>query len=296
MKKLTALRCVPIACAALLQGCFGGGGNDDNDDTPSSQALTNPGSYEVCSYEDGLDDDRYASAIITYPCDLRDGPYPATTLTGGFTNTKEQMTWLSEFVTTHGYIVITMTPTNTLLNPPIWANAQHGGFDMLSIENQRIDSPVYNRVDVNNRNLMGFSMGGGGVLLAASEMGGAGNAPTSAIALASWLGKDNPEYADISSPTLILGSESDTIAVNSEKYYPLLPQDIERGIAMFSIAGHTDWMNDGDEDLQKRFRTLVTAFLEIQLKDDTTAYSYFDGAEHDEHVVDGWFSAFDYQK
>jgi hypothetical protein len=41
---------------------------------------------------------------------------------------------------------------------------------------------------------------------------------------------------------------------------------------------------------------MVTAFLEVQLKGDSSAYSYFDGAEHDEHVIDGWFSAFDYQR
>lgn len=295
MKYLTGLRIAPIACAALLQGCFGGGGGNNNED-PSTQALSNPGSYEVCSYEDGLDDSRYASAIVTYPCDLSDGPYPATTLTGGFTNKKEQMTWISEYLTTHGYIVFAMTPTNIYSNPPIWAKAQHGGFDKLALENQRAASPIHQKVDLNNRNLMGYSMGGGGVLLAASEMAVAGNAPTSVIALAPWLGKDNPVYANITSPTLILGGELDTVATHSENYYPQLPQSIERGIAMFAGVDHMEWMNSGDKDLQKDFRTLITAFLEVQLKDDTSAYSYFDGAEHDEHVIDGWFSTFEYKK
>ena len=45
-----------------------------------------------------------------------------------------------------------------------------------------------------------------------------------------------------------------------------------------------------------RIRTMVTAFLEVQLKDNDAAYGYFDGDEHEEHLAEGWFSAFDYQR
>jgi hypothetical protein len=68
MTYITYLRIAPIACAALLQGCFGGGGNDDND--PNAQTLSQVGSYEICSHEDNLDNDGYASARMSYPCDL----------------------------------------------------------------------------------------------------------------------------------------------------------------------------------------------------------------------------------
>lgn len=285
-----ATRILPLTAAVLLQGCFGGGGSDP---APKGQALTEPGDFEICSYETNLENDGYASARMTYPCDLSAGPFPATTLTGGFTNTKEQMVWLSEHLTTHGYVVLTMTPNNTLGVPPIWKDAQVGGFAELADENTRTDSPLKGKIDLSKRNLMGFSMGGGGVILAAAEMG---DAPTSSIALAPWLGAYNLDYSQIDAPMLMLGGENDELAYYTEDYYAELPSNLERGLAIYAGASHFDWYGNNNQEQKADFRTLVTAFLEIQLKGDTSAYSYFDGAEHDEHVADGWFTAFDYQK
>ncbi len=285
-----ALRVLPLAASVALVGCFGGG---DPEPGPDGQALTNPGEYEICSYETDLENSGYASARMTYPCDLSDGPYPATTLTGGFTNTKEQMEWLAEHLTTHGYVVLTMTPNNTLGVPPGWRDAQLGGFAELADENWRTGSPLRGKIDLDKRNIMGFSMGGGGVILAAEEMG---DAPTSAIALAPWLGAYNVDYSQIETPMLMLGSENDELAYYTEDYYAQLPSDLERGVAIYAGASHFDWYGVNNQDQKAQFRTLVTAFLEVQLKGDTSAYSYFDGAEHDEHVQEGWFSAFDYQK
>lgn len=286
-----ATRILPLTAAVLLQGCFGGG--SPTDPVEDGQALTETGSYEICSYETDLDNDGYASARMSYPCDLGAGPFPATTLTGGFTNTKEQMYWLADHLTTHGYVVLTMTPTNTLGVPPIWANAQVGGFAELEDENSRSNSPLAGNIDLSKRNLMGFSMGGGGVLLAAEEMG---DAPTSSIALAPWLGAYNVDYSQIDAPMLILGSENDELAYHSEEYYAELPSNLERGLAIYAGGSHFNWFGgDPDTAYKLKFRTLVTAFLDVQLKGDNSAYSYFDGSEHDEHVSEGWFSAFDYQ-
>jgi len=285
-----ALHALPLAMATMLAGCFGGG---DPDPAPEGQALTEPGNYEICSYENNLDNEGYASARMTYPCDLSAGPFPATTLTGGFTNTKEQMEWLSEHLTSHGYVVLTMTPNNTLGVPPGWRDAQLGGFAELEDENNRSNSPLQGKIDLSKRNIMGFSMGGGGVILAAEEMG---SAPTSMVALAPWLGAYTVDYSQIEVPTLMLGSENDELAYYTEDYYAQLPSDIERGLAIYAGASHFDWYGTGNQEQKAEFRTLVTAFLEVQLKGDTSAYSYFEGAEHNEHVSEGWFSAFDYNK
>ena len=137
-------------------------------------------------------------------------------------------------------------------------------------------------------------MGGGGVLLAAGEMG---DTQTSAIALAPWLGNHNPAYSNIAKPTLILGSEDDELAYYSEDYYNMLP-DVERALAIWAGASHFDWYGDeADEvEIKSQFRTLVTAFLEVQLKGNTAAYSYFEGTEHAEHMDAQWFSAYDFEK
>ena len=286
----SAFRALPLAASVALAGCFGGG---DPDPSPEGQALGVPGDFEICSYETNLENDGYASARMTYPCDLSGGPIPATTLTGGFTNTKEQMEWLAEHLSSHGYAVLTMTPNNTLGVPPGWRDAQFGGFAEFEDENSRSGSPLQGKIDLTKRNLMGFSMGGGGVILAAEEMG---NQHTSAIALAPWLGAYSVDFDAIESPILMLGSEFDELAYATERYYSELSPNTERGLAMYAGGSHFHWFGNSETEYKKKFRTLVTAFLEIQLKGDTSAYSYFDGAEHEEHVEEGWFSAYDYQK
>ena len=282
----SAFRALPLTASIALAGCFGGG---DPDPSPEGQALGVPGDFEICSYEANLENDGYASARMTYPCDLSGGPIPATTLTGGFTNTKEQMEWLAEHLSSHGYAVLTMTPNNTLGVPPGWRDAQFGGFAEFEDENSRSGSPLQGKIDLTKRNLMGFS----GVILAAEEMG---NQHTSAIALAPWLGAYSVDFEAIESPILMLGSEFDELAYATERYYSELSPNTERGLTMYAGGSHFHWFGNSETEYKKKFRTLVTAFLEVQLKGDTSAYSYFDGAEHEEHVEEGWFSAYDYQK
>ena len=62
MKTMTVLRVAPVAFAALLQGCFGGGEPGDGE---YSQDLSNPGTHEICSYEDNLDNDGDVDVLVT---------------------------------------------------------------------------------------------------------------------------------------------------------------------------------------------------------------------------------------
>ena len=291
----TASRAALVPLVLLLQACIGAADNTPLTYDPDAQPLTNPGSYEICTYKAGLADIGYFSAEMFYPCDLSAGPFPATTLTGGWTNTKEDMYWLAEHLTTHGYVVLAITPTNIYGQPPVWERAHKAGFEQLESQNSAFLSPLRGKIDLSKRAITGFSMGGGGALLAQEDI----DDEVAIIALAPWLGDHVVNYDAINVPTLMLGSEFDELAYYVEDFYSELPTDIERGLAMYAGASHYDWFTrviaDATEP-QAKFRTLVTAFMEIHLKGDTSAYSYFEGAEHDEHVADGWFSAFDYQK
>lgn len=280
-----------VTSAALLQGCFGGSQPDVD---PNAIGLGAAGDYEVCSYTNNLDSDGYRSARMTYPCDLLDGPFPATTLTGGFTNTKEQMEWLSEHLTSRGYVVLTMTPTNTLGNPPIWKTAHLAGFEQLANENVRMDSPLLLNIAQDKRAITGFSMGGGGTLLAAGELG---QGFATAVALAPYLGARTPNYANIDEPVLVLGSSEDVLAPASSvtSYYQTLPADITRALAIYKDTTHFQWYGTGAQPEKTKFKVLVTAWLDYQLKGDASARGYFDGAEHAEHEANDWFTQFEFR-
>lgn len=288
------IRAIPILItSALLQGCFGGVAPEEPDPiTEYNQEFSNPGLHEICSYTNGLNNDGYSSARVSYPCDLEDDRYPSTTLTGGFINTKENMYWLADHLTTHGIVVIAMTPTNRLGQPPIWKNAHIAGFQQLAAENINTSSPIYNKLDISKRNIMGFSMGGGGTLLASAELG---SEHTSTIALAPWLGSHEPDYTAMNTPTLILGSENDSTAPNHKLFYDNLPINITRGIAEFSDSTHGDWYGTSNPDKKAQFKALVTAWLKLYTDNDISAESYFTGEEHDQHLAEDWFTYFDYQ-
>lgn len=275
----------------FLYGCFGGSQPDPD---PDAVGIGADGDYEICSYTSNLADDNYASARLSYPCDLSDGPYPATTLTGGFTNTKEQMYWLADHLTSHGYIVIAITPDNILGSPLVWRRAHLAGFARLETENNRDGSLVAGQVDVDQRAIMGFSMGGGGTLLAAGELG---EGFATAIALAPWLGGLSPDYMNISEPVMVLGSADDTLSPASTvgSYYESLPVDIRRALAIYRDSDHFEWYGSGDEQQKTRFKILVTAWMNWIMKGDPEARIYLDGSEHMRHMAEDWFTRYDFQ-
>ncbi len=262
----------------------------------SASALAGPapgtnGGQSVCTYSSGLTSLDYASARVSYPCNLS-GTAPATTLTGGFTNTKEDMYWLADHLTSHGYIVFAMTPTNNLGLPPVWERAHEAGIAKLKSENTRTLSPIRGKVDVNKLGIMGFSMGGGGTLLAAGDLG---TQIKTAVPLAPWLGVSIPSYRNIRAKTLVISGASDTVAFPGTiaGYYNNLPTTITRGLAEVRGASHLDWFGPTASSTQQtRFKTLTTAWLKTYLTGDTSYLTYFNGAEHQKNVSAGWYTQY----
>ena len=263
----------------------------------SASALAGPapgtnGGERVSDYSLGLSSLSYQSARVSYPCNLS-GKAPATTLTGGYTNTKEDMYWLADHLSSHGYIVITMTPNNNLGLPPGWATAHKGGIDKLKSENSRLGSAIRNKVDTSKLGIMGFSMGGGGTLLAAGDLG---SQIKTAVPLAPWLGVSIPSYRNIKAKTLVISGASDTVAFPGTiaGYYNNLPA-ITKGLAEVRGASHLDWFGiTASSSQQTRFKTLTTAWLKTYLTGDTSYQTYFNGTEHQKNVSAGWYTQYKY--
>ena len=248
------------------------------------------GPERVCSYSTGLTSISYASARVSYPCNLS-GKAPATTLTGGFTNTKEQMYWLADHLSSHGFIVITMTPTNILGTPLNWETAHKGGIRQLKDENGRLLSAIRNKVDTNKLGIMGFSMGGGGTLLAAADLG---SEIKTAVPLAPWLGTLSPTYRNIKAKTLVVSGSSDIVAFPGviAGYYRNLPTTITRGWAEFTGVGHDDFYSiTASSTNQTRIKNLVTSFLKVNLAGDTSYQGYLNGAQRNA----SWFTNYEYR-
>ena len=262
----------------------------------SSAAVLSPssnGSESVCSYTSGLSSTGYSSARVSYPCSLSAATYAATTLTGGYSNTKEQMYWLADHLSSHGYIVISMTPNNIYGTPPVWQTAHKAGISELKEEGARRNSPVYKKVATGKLSIMGFSMGGGGALLAAADLK---KEIKTAIPLAPYLGFSSPDYASISAKTLIQAGADDSVSWPSvvASYYQSLPSNLTRALTTFRGAEHLDWINTGSATQHARFKTLITSWMKLYLDGDSEYATYLDGAEHDQHLAEDWFTRFEY--
>lgn len=189
-------------------------GEDENIDADGGTSGVEPqdpsskGSYPFTTYTQGLQDGSYASAIVYYPTGLpKNKKTAAVTLAGGYSNTKEQMSWIAEHLASHGIVVIAFTPTNNLTtDAAIWSRGHTGAFQKIQAESRRSGSPINNLVDSDKMGIMGFSMGGAGTLLAVDQLGGQAGA---AIALCPY----QPKVPSAKTPLLFVTGTADRTAV-----------------------------------------------------------------------------------
>ncbi|PCJ41008.1 MAG: hypothetical protein COA99_09200 [Moraxellaceae bacterium] len=263
-----------------LYGC----GGDSIAEGPSAE-----GEYEVCEYSNGLNNRGYLNATISYPCATEDGPFPATTIIGGFTNLKNQMTWLSDNMTSHGFVVIRLTPNNPVGQPKGFVTAQLAGYEQLIIENNE-DSPIEGLIDEGAIGLVGYSYGGRGALFAADELG---DKIKAVVAFAPF--NSNPKASDFSAmkaATLISIGSKDTVAFpqNAMGQFDVLPDILSTIYAEVEGSSHLDFINLGG--YHNKYRTLATSWLSIQLEEDDSYATYLYGDKHQEHVENRWFSEY----
>lgn len=260
-----------------LSGC--------KDTTPEGPAGTGP--YTLCSYVDGLEADGYASARVSYPCELINQRMPAVTLTGGYTNIKEQMYWLANHLTKHGYVVITVTPNNILGGIPCWEDAHRDAFVQLLIENENPQSPLWNSIDIDNIALAGYSNGGAGAMEIANELGNQVKAVVGMAPFFSLFGQ--PDYSNLSANTLLMVGTLDTTAlpVAVQGVHEKLEPGPIRFYTEMNWVSHFDWIAFGR--FHNKFKGIITAWLDLTLKGSNEWEDYLLGEENQQQLADGWY-------
>ena len=260
----------------------------------SAFAVTAPdatGAYTKCTYTPPSDSG-YASAKVYYPCNPAT-TFGATTLTGGYTNTYSDMEWVANHIVTHGYIVYAMTPNNIYGYNSSWTSAHKAGIARLKSENTRTGTtlspnPIKGKVNTAKLQIMGFSKGGGGALLASASLT-TGIKTTQALA----------PYMDFSynlsatkAKTACYTGTSDSIAAPGDvvRMYNSLPDAIDRTLGYFQGFAHTDWMTGSTPNSNgNKAKKYITAFMKYHLDGDAAYETYLYGAEHTKDMNAGWF-------
>jgi predicted dienelactone hydrolase len=189
------------------------------------------GPYAVMTYTDGLDDPEYSSSIMYYPQDAQP-PFGVVAFAPGYTAVKENYTFLGFMLASHGIAALLTTPSNTDVDqPPARGEDLVAAVARIQAENARTGSPLNGKIATDRICVTGQSMGGGGSLHAANELG---SKIRCAMPLQPW--QPGASFSKITAPIMFIGAASDTIASvssNSGPHYESVPSSTEKFLVVF---------------------------------------------------------------
>ncbi|MGQ4425699.1 alpha/beta hydrolase family protein [Streptomyces violaceoruber] len=172
----------------------------------------------------------FGGGTIYYPTSTSDGTFGAVVIAPGFTAYQSSIAWLGPRLASQGFVVFTIDTNTTLDQPDSRGRQLLAALDYLTGR-----SSVRGRIDSGRLGVMGHSMGGGGTLEAAKSR----PSLQAAIPLTPWnLDKSWPE---VSTPTLVVGADGDTIAPvasHAEPFYSGLPSSTDRAYLELNNATH----------------------------------------------------------
>jgi hypothetical protein len=257
------------------------------------------GTYASCYYTANISRPEYAAARVFYPCaagsgtsgPIASGVFAASTLSPGFTNGASTIYWLGQHLSTHGFIVLAMEPDNTWGNNPEWRDAHVAAYNELIEENGRSGGPIVGRVNVNKIQIMGYSKGGGGALMAAQQLSSQGKVIGAVQPLAPYF--DSWSNVNlITAPVAIHGGSSDIIAPTGSHAVPMfngLASGTKRLLAIYSGLSHSTWTNSSSAD-HPHIKQYITSWMKVYLDGNAGYQTYINGARHN----GSWFSTFNY--
>jgi dienelactone hydrolase len=263
-----------MTAAPGVDGSFSGGDASSGDaGTPPSMAgfprmgepvsVAAKGPYGFKTYTDGLSDPVYESAIMYYP-DGAPPPFAAIVLSPGFLASKENYTMLGEIFASHGFAMMLTTPTSVLDLMPERGKDLVAAVARIATENARSGSPLLGKLAADRVCVTGQSMGGGGTLHAATELG---NKIRCAVPLQPY--EPGTQFPKITAPILFIAAQADDVAgvaENARVHYDSIPASVEKIFAEFKGADHFLTTNAGV--MWEEQSTLMVAFYKLKLEDD----------------------------
>jgi len=172
----------------------------------------------------------FGGGTIYYPTSTAEGTFGAVAVAPGYTARESSMAWLGPRLASQGFVVFTIDTITTSDQP-----ASRGDQLLRALDYLTERSSVRSRIDVDRLAVMGHSMGGGGSLEAAKDR----PSLKAAVPLTPWnLDKTWPE---VSTPTLIVGAENDSIAsvrTHAEPFYESLPGNGDTAYLELRGASH----------------------------------------------------------
>jgi dienelactone hydrolase len=199
----------------------------------------------------------YGGGTVFYPTQA--GRYGGVAVVPGFVSPQSSIRWYGPRLASHGFVVITID-TNSGGDQP----ASRGTQLNAALRTLTSDSRVADRVDPTRLAVMGWSMGGGGVLSAASS-----NPNIKAgIPLAPW--HSTKSWSSLRTPIMIVQCSGDAVASNSshsERFYASLGSTEK---AIFAAPGSHGCVTSPNTTIARMSVSWLKRFV-----DNDTRYSDF---------------------
>jgi dienelactone hydrolase len=203
------------------------------EDAPTEASAKAKGKFTVEMYTSGFSGNRqdFGGATIYYPTDA-DPPFASVAVVPGFTAYQSSIAGWGPFLASHGIVTMTIDTLTTSDPPAQRSDELMGALKSLVGENTREGSPLKGKLDTTRQGVSGWSMGGGGTLIAASK----NPSLKAAVSFAAWGPSGG---ANNKVPALMFEGTTDPLAAGmSEPYYGQVPDSTPKMLFEVNGAGH----------------------------------------------------------
>jgi triacylglycerol lipase len=160
------------------------------------------------------------------------GKYAVVAVCPGFTATQSSIAAISRRLATHGFVVVTINTNSTYDFPPSRANQLLAALRTVTA---LTTGPVAGKMDITRQAVAGWSMGGGGTMLAAGMTPGL----KAGVAFAPWSQSNNVSRSAV--PMSYLAGTADSVAPASTManvFYTATPATTKKMLGVIRGATH----------------------------------------------------------
>jgi pimeloyl-ACP methyl ester carboxylesterase len=205
------------------------------------------------------DGPQFGKATISYPSNATP-PLTAVAIVPGFFAVQASIAPWAPFLASHGIVTITIDTNSSSAQPNERALALLDALETVKAEHTRAGSPLQGKLDVSRLAVMGWSMGGGGALIAAN----ATPALRAAISLCGW---ESKKFAQNQVPSLMFAATSDSLAGGmSQGFYDSIPVSTPK--LLFEVQGGSHEIANNPSNLSGQIGRYGLSWLKVFLEDD----------------------------
>jgi dienelactone hydrolase len=215
----------PTASSPEATGAASTGGAD-----PTVDSATQPGPFTVSTFTTGLrDGPDYGTQTLYVPSDAMP-PLASVAIVPGFGAAEASIADWGPFLASHGIVALTIGTNTTSDSPDQRASALLDALETVKAENTRSGGPLEGKLATDRLGVMGWSMGGGGTLIASSKT----PSLKAAITMAAW--SPGVRFESEQVPTLLFAGSADPNAGGqSQGFFESIPASTPK--LLFEVQG-----------------------------------------------------------